>query len=86
MKPSHIFRKLGCLVEIKFRETNAPMSNARAVQGSAFPPTQVTTFSLTLFTVRISQYKQQASFDIFKRNLIHLLDKLVQVWCIDEYM
>ena len=68
MKSSHIFQKLGCLVEIKFRETNALMSNAGTVQGSAFPPTQVPTFRLTLFTVRISQYKQQGSF------FIHLID------------
>ena len=46
---------------IKFRETN-PMSNAGAVQGSAFPTTQVPTLRLPLFTVRISQYKQLASF------------------------
>ena len=43
MKSSHIFGKLGCLVEIKFRDC------AR----SAFPPTQVPRFRLTLFTVRI---------------------------------
>ena len=57
VKCSHIFRKPACLVEIEFRETIAPMSNAGTVQGTAFPPTQVPTSRLTLFTVRTSQYK-----------------------------
>ena len=57
MKSSHIFRKPACLVEIEFGERIAPMSNAGTVQGTAFPPTQVATSRLTLFTVRISQYK-----------------------------
>ena len=66
MKSSHIVRKLGCLVEIKFRETNALIPNAGTVHWSAFPPTYVSTFRLTLFTVRKSQYKQQLSFRYLK--------------------
>ena len=62
MKSSHIFRKRGYLVEIKFWETNASMSNARTVQGSAFQPTQVPTVRLTLFSVTISQYEQELRF------------------------
>ena len=58
MKSSHIFQKLGCLVEIKFRDTNAPVSNTRTVQGSAFPPTQVPTFSLTCWMI-LTQKKCQ---------------------------
>jgi len=52
-------------VEIKFREKNTPMSNAGTVQdGSAFPPTQVPTFRLTLCTVRIINTNNWQVFDI----------------------
>ena len=67
MKSSHIFRKRGYLVEIKFWETNASMSNARTVQGSAFQPTQVPTVRLTLFSVTISQYEQELRFWYLKQ-------------------
>ena len=55
------------------------MSNAGAVQGSAFPqPSDYFLFSLTLFTLRISQYKQQASFFLnLKKIEFAFLDYLI---------